>query len=120
MISTVTLVKRGTSSSSSTAGSSIRKTLYSTTTSQAQAHHTGTPAMKSGITRHWIQSFHRMTLHPHLFQASKQHTTSGRLAHVPRNCATRSYHRSSRAQSNAALVPEYGSTELNYVQHRVS
>ncbi|KAG0290402.1 hypothetical protein BGZ96_006102 [Linnemannia gamsii] len=120
MISTVTLVKRGTSSSSSTAGSSIRRTLYSTTTSQPQAHHTGTPAMESGITRHWIQSFHRMTLHPHLFQASKQHTTSGRLTHVPRNCATRSYHRSSRAQSNAALVPEYGSTELNYVQHRVS
>ncbi|KAF8947218.1 hypothetical protein BGZ47_009941 [Haplosporangium gracile] len=120
MISTVTLVKRGTSSSSSPAGSSIRRTLYSTTAARAQSNQSGTPAMESGITRHWIQSFHLMTLHPHLFQATK-HNTSGRLAaHMPRNCATRSYHRSSRAQSNAVLVEENSSAELNYVQHRVS
>ncbi|KAF9154450.1 hypothetical protein BG015_000924 [Linnemannia schmuckeri] len=120
MISTVTLVKRGTSSSSSPAGSSIRRTFYSTTAARAQSNQSGTPAMESGITRHWIQSFHRMTLHPHLFQATK-HTTSGRpAAHMPRNCVTCSYHRSARAQSNAVLVAENGSAELNYVQHQVS
>ncbi|KAK3813473.1 MAG: hypothetical protein JOS17DRAFT_761405 [Linnemannia elongata] len=120
MISTVTLAKRGTSSSTP-AGSSLRRTLYSTTAARAQSNQSGAPTMESGITRHWIQSFHRMTLHPHLFQATKPHTTSGRLAaHIPRNCATRSYHRSSRAQSNAVLVAENGSAELNYVQHRVS
>ncbi|KAF9550148.1 hypothetical protein EC957_001634 [Mortierella hygrophila] len=122
MISTVTLVKRGTSSSSTPAASSIRRTLYSTTTAaRAQSSQSEAPIMESGITRHWIQSFHRMTLHPHLFQATKPHNASGRLAvHMPRNCATRSYHRSSRAQNSAVLVAENGSAELNYVQHRVS
>ncbi|KAF9130413.1 hypothetical protein BGW39_003103 [Mortierella sp. 14UC] len=110
MISTVTLVKRGTSSSTSPAGSSIRRTLYPTTT-RAHSTQTGTPAMESGITRHWIQSFHRMTLHPHLFQASKPAASQQqRLTNMPRNYITRSYHRSSRAQNNAALAAENSGT----------
>ncbi|KAG0217963.1 hypothetical protein BGX33_008994 [Mortierella sp. NVP41] len=116
MISTVTLVKRGSSSSSQT-GSSIRRTLYSTT-ARAQSSQTGTPIMESGITRHWIQSFHRMTLHPHLFQSAKP--SSGRLTNMPRNCAIRSYHRSPRAQSNVVLVAENSSAEFNSIQHQAS
>ncbi|KAG0277905.1 hypothetical protein BGZ95_005098 [Linnemannia exigua] len=110
MISTVTLVKRGTSSSVSPAGSSIRRTLYSTTTG-AHSTHSGPPAMESGITRHWIQSFHRMTLHPHLFQASKP-SASQRLANNPRSCVVRSYHRSPRAQSIAVLAESSGAAEF--------
>ncbi|KAF9908021.1 Pentatricopeptide repeat-containing protein 1, mitochondrial [Linnemannia zychae] len=114
MISTVTLVKRGTSSSTSPTGSSIRRTLYSTTTRTHSHHSLITPTMESGITRHWIQSFHRMTLQPHLFQTSKSTTShQQRLTNMPRNCIARSYHRSPRVQSNAALLAENnGATEF--------
>ncbi|KAF9110026.1 hypothetical protein BGX27_006863 [Mortierella sp. AM989] len=54
--------------------------------------------IESRVTRHWIQSFHRMTLHPHLYQPLK-HT--GRLSSVARASALRCYHRSSRTQSRS-------------------
>ncbi|KAF9929559.1 serine/threonine kinase [Linnemannia zychae] len=116
MISTVTLVKRGASSStSSTTGSSLCRTISTSATSTAtiSSHSSSTfPIMQSGITRHWIQSFHRMTLRPHFFQSSK-HTacSSGRNTPISRHYATRSYHRSSRVQSNAAAVAETTSTK---------
>ncbi|KAF9192260.1 hypothetical protein BGZ51_005829 [Haplosporangium sp. Z 767] len=117
MSSTVSLVKRG----SSTCSSSLRRSIYTSCPQQQQlfsSKSSETLLLKdSRMTRHWIQSFNRMTLHPHLYSAAK-HTS--RFCSVLRSTTlVRSYHRSPKTQSRSMLAETVEASELT-AEHGVS
>ncbi|CAO3571004.1 unnamed protein product [Mortierella alpina] len=97
MSSTLSLVKHG---SGCTSASTIRRSVYASCQHVQPKGNVSTPESDTALldarmTRHWIQSFHRMTMHPHLYQPARGSRSTA---------AVRSYHRSTKVHSNSLLA----------------